>query len=231
MVALEPALGQAGPAGEGVQLLQGAVAGEVRPLPAVRGPPRRIDQHGHEVTVERRPVPDARGAPSTARAPGRTCGRPFAGRAAGMPPFPSGRRLRVLPGTGGAVWFEVDTGEMGRARGAVGACAAQVAADVDELGRHLAELGATWQGEAAGAFAAVMARWQAVHEQVRAALTEVGARTRGDGPGLRRGGGVGPPDVRGLTLRLVVRGRSAGRADARNRWGYSPRRRTVDPRA
>ncbi len=79
----------------------------------------------------------------------------------------------MLPGTGGAVWFEVDTGEMGRARGAVGACAAQVAADVDELGRHLAELGATWQGEAAGAFAAVMARWQAVHEQVRAALTEV----------------------------------------------------------
>jgi early secretory antigenic target protein ESAT-6 len=71
------------------------------------------------------------------------------------------------------VWFEVDTGEMGRARGAVGACASQVAADVDELGRHLAELGATWQGGAAGAFEAVIARWQAVHEQVRAALVDV----------------------------------------------------------
>jgi 6 kDa early secretory antigenic target len=70
-------------------------------------------------------------------------------------------------------WFEVDTGEMRYARRAVGACASQVAADVDELGRHLAELGATWQGEAAGAFDAVMARWQAVHEQVRAALGEV----------------------------------------------------------
>ena len=70
-------------------------------------------------------------------------------------------------------WFEVDTGEMHDARGAVGACASQVAADVDELGRHLAELRATWQGEAAGAFEAVMARWQAVHEQVRGALDEV----------------------------------------------------------
>jgi 6 kDa early secretory antigenic target len=70
-------------------------------------------------------------------------------------------------------WFEVDTGELGHARDAVGACASQVAADVDELGRHLAELRATWQGEAAGAFETVMARWQAVHEQVRAALGEV----------------------------------------------------------
>ena len=70
-------------------------------------------------------------------------------------------------------WFEVDTGEMEYARGAVGACASQVAADVDELGRHLAELRATWQGEAAGAFEAVMTRWQAVHEQVRGALGEV----------------------------------------------------------
>ncbi len=71
------------------------------------------------------------------------------------------------------MWFEVDTGELGRARGAVGACAAQVAMDVDELGRHLVELQASWQGEAAGAFDAVMARWQAVHEQVRSALGEV----------------------------------------------------------
>jgi WXG100 family type VII secretion target len=71
------------------------------------------------------------------------------------------------------MWFEVDTGEMGRARGAVGACASQVAADVDELARHLAELRATWQGEAAGAFDAVMARWQGVHEQVRSALADV----------------------------------------------------------
>ena len=70
-------------------------------------------------------------------------------------------------------WFEVDTAEMRYARGAVGACASQVAADVDDLGRHLAELRATWQGEAAGAFDAAMARWQAVHEQVRAALGEV----------------------------------------------------------
>jgi WXG100 family type VII secretion target len=72
------------------------------------------------------------------------------------------------------MWFEVDTGELARARGAVGACAAQVAADVDQLGRHLAELGASWQGEAAGAFEAVMTRWEAVHEQVRSALGDVG---------------------------------------------------------
>jgi WXG100 family type VII secretion target len=71
------------------------------------------------------------------------------------------------------VWFEVDTADLGSARVAVGACASQVAADVDELGRHLAELRATWQGEAAGAFEAVMARWEAVHEQVRAALGDV----------------------------------------------------------
>lgn len=72
------------------------------------------------------------------------------------------------------MWFEVDTGELGLARGAVGACAAQVAADVDALGRHLAELRESWQGEAAGAFDAVMARWEAVHEEVRAALGDVG---------------------------------------------------------
>jgi WXG100 family type VII secretion target len=75
---------------------------------------------------------------------------------------------------GDIVWFEVDTGELGRARGAVGACAAQVAADVDELGRHLAQLRASWQGDAAGAFDAVMTRWEAVHEQVRSALGDVG---------------------------------------------------------
>ena len=72
------------------------------------------------------------------------------------------------------MWFEVDTGELGRARGAVGACAAQVAADVDELGCHLARLRASWQGDAAGAFEGVMMRWEAVHEQVRSALGEVG---------------------------------------------------------
>lgn len=72
------------------------------------------------------------------------------------------------------VWFEVDTGELGRARGAVGACAAQVAADVDAMSRHLAELQESWQGGAAGAFAEATARWQSVHEQVRAALGEVG---------------------------------------------------------
>lgn len=71
------------------------------------------------------------------------------------------------------MWFEVDTGELGRARASVGACAAQVAADADELGRHLEALQASWQGEAAGAFGAVMDRWQAVHEQVREALGEV----------------------------------------------------------
>ncbi len=71
------------------------------------------------------------------------------------------------------MWFEVDTAELGRARGAVEVCAAQVAADADELARHLGELQASWQGEAAGAFDAVMHRWQAVHEQVRAALGDV----------------------------------------------------------
>ena len=72
------------------------------------------------------------------------------------------------------MWFEVDTGELGRARAAVGACAAQVAADVDALARHLAELRTSWQGEAAGGFDAVMTRWEAVHEEVRAALGDVG---------------------------------------------------------
>ncbi len=72
------------------------------------------------------------------------------------------------------MWFEVDTVEMDRVRGAVDTCAAQVAADVDALERHLAALRATWGGEAAGAFDAVMARWQGVQEQVRGALVEVG---------------------------------------------------------
>ena len=72
------------------------------------------------------------------------------------------------------MWFAVDTVEMEQARGAVGTCAAQVAADVDELERHLAALQTTWHGAAAGAFDAVVARWQGVHEQVRAALVEVG---------------------------------------------------------
>jgi early secretory antigenic target protein ESAT-6 len=99
----------------------------------------------------------------------------FAPRPPGVPGSPEGGGRRRADVEGGlVVWFEVDTGELGLARGAVVACAAQVAADVDELGRHLAELRASWQGEAAGAFEVAMARWEAVHEQVRAALGEVG---------------------------------------------------------
>jgi WXG100 family type VII secretion target len=71
------------------------------------------------------------------------------------------------------MWFEVDTGELGAARGALGACASQVAADVDALERQLDALRATWQGEAAGAFDVVMARWQGIQEQVRGALGEI----------------------------------------------------------
>jgi WXG100 family type VII secretion target len=71
------------------------------------------------------------------------------------------------------MWFEVDTGELARARGAVQTCAAQVATDVDALSQALEELQASWQGEAASTFGGVMTHWRVVHEQVRAGLGDV----------------------------------------------------------
>jgi WXG100 family type VII secretion target len=71
------------------------------------------------------------------------------------------------------MWFEVDTAELARARGAVQACAAQVAADVDALTGALEELQASWRGNAAGMFGDAMAHWRFVHEQVRAGLGDV----------------------------------------------------------
>jgi WXG100 family type VII secretion target len=71
------------------------------------------------------------------------------------------------------MWFEVNTAELARARGAVQACAVQVAADVDALSRALEELQASWQGEAASTFGGATAHWRVVHEQVRAGLGDV----------------------------------------------------------
>ncbi len=71
------------------------------------------------------------------------------------------------------MWFEVDTAELAHARGAVQACAAQVAADVDALSSALDQLRDSWQGEAASMFGDAMAHWRVVHEHVRAGLGDV----------------------------------------------------------
>ena len=48
VVALEAAFGDAGRAGEGVQLLEGLVADEVAPEPATAGPGRLVHENGHD---------------------------------------------------------------------------------------------------------------------------------------------------------------------------------------
>jgi 6 kDa early secretory antigenic target len=72
-------------------------------------------------------------------------------------------------------WFEVDGGEVARAGGAARRCADELAAEVEEMMRHLVELRDSWQGPAAAAFTEVVDRWRATQEQVQGALAEIQA--------------------------------------------------------
>jgi 6 kDa early secretory antigenic target len=72
-------------------------------------------------------------------------------------------------------WFEVDGGEVARASAAARQCADELAAEVEEMMRHLVELRGTWQGPAAAAFTEVVDRWRATQEQVHGALGEIQA--------------------------------------------------------
>jgi 6 kDa early secretory antigenic target len=72
-------------------------------------------------------------------------------------------------------WFEVDSGEVGRASAAARQCADELAAEVEAMMAHLVSLGEGWHGPAAAAFCDVVERWRVTQEQVHGALAEIEA--------------------------------------------------------
>jgi WXG100 family type VII secretion target len=72
-------------------------------------------------------------------------------------------------------WFQVDGGEVARASAAAQQCADELAAEVEEMMRHLVELGGTWQGPAAAAFSDVVERWRVTQQQVHGTLAQIQA--------------------------------------------------------
>ena len=70
-------------------------------------------------------------------------------------------------------WFEVDSGDVGRASAAARRCADELAAEVEAMMAQLVELGESWHGSAAMAFADVIERWRATQHQVQGSLAEI----------------------------------------------------------
>ncbi|WP_432570332.1 WXG100 family type VII secretion target [Kineococcus sp. SYSU DK005] len=69
--------------------------------------------------------------------------------------------------------FEVDSARVQQASGAVSVSAANLAAEVDGMMRHLLDLESCWKGEAASGFQALSAQWRGTQDRVRASLEEI----------------------------------------------------------
>ena len=69
--------------------------------------------------------------------------------------------------------FEVDSARVQQASSAVSVSAANLAAEVDGMMRHLLDLESCWKGEAASGFQALSAQWRGTQDRVRASLEEI----------------------------------------------------------
>ena len=69
--------------------------------------------------------------------------------------------------------FQVDSAQVAQASVAVQGSAAQIAAEVDGMMRHLLDLQASWHGTAAASFQQVIAQWRATQERVRSSLEQI----------------------------------------------------------
>ena len=70
--------------------------------------------------------------------------------------------------------FQVDSGAVEGASGAVATSASTIATEVDAMMRHLLDLQGSWQGQASASFQGVVAQWRGTQEQVRASLESIG---------------------------------------------------------
>lgn len=70
--------------------------------------------------------------------------------------------------------FQVDSGAVEGASGAVAASASTISTEVDAMMRHLLDLQSSWQGQASASFQGVVAEWRGTQEQVRASLESIG---------------------------------------------------------
>lgn len=70
--------------------------------------------------------------------------------------------------------FQVDSGAVEGASGAVATSASTISAEVDAMMRHLLELQSSWQGQASTSFQGVVTEWRATQEQVRTSLESIG---------------------------------------------------------
>jgi early secretory antigenic target protein ESAT-6 len=69
--------------------------------------------------------------------------------------------------------FEVDVAQVVRAGSAVQASATTIAAEVDQMMRHLVELQGSWKGAGAASFQQVVTDWRSTQDRVRASLEEI----------------------------------------------------------
>lgn len=69
--------------------------------------------------------------------------------------------------------FEVDSGQVEIAAGAVRGSALALTTEVEQMTRHLAELQASWRGPAAAQFQLLIDDWRSTQERVRQSLEQI----------------------------------------------------------